>query len=72
MKEVIYDHTTLNINLCNIIDLYSIIRPRCYSEELLKKTSHILCMLEMLNKYNLKYLHIQWSNLYDEWLCVYN
>jgi hypothetical protein len=42
MKDVIYNHTTLNINLCNIIDLYSVFRPRCYSKELLEKTDDLI------------------------------
>ena len=69
MKDVIYNYTTLNINLCNIIDLYSIIRPRCYSKELLAKTKHILCIL---NKYDYKYKYrIRWNTFYNEWFCCY-
>jgi hypothetical protein len=65
MKEVIYDHTTLNINLCNIIDLYSIMKPRYYSKELLKKTRDLLCMLN----YKCNYFHIKWNKYHNEWIC---
>jgi hypothetical protein len=61
MKELIYNYTTLNINLCNIIDLYSVMRPRYYSKELLKKTRDLLCI-----DYKHKY-HIKWSKHYNEW-----
>ena len=65
MNELIYDHTTLNINLCNIIDLYSVMKPRCYSKELLKKTRDLLCIL---NEYDYKHkYHIRWSKHYNEW-----
>ena len=70
MNELIYDHTTLNINLCNIIDLYSVMKPRCYSEELSEKTSHILYMLD---KYDYKCNYqIKWSKNFEEWLCCYH
>ena len=67
MEDVIYNYTTLNINLCNIIDLYSIIRARCYSKELLKKTRDLLCIL---NEYDYDF-HIKWNKYHNEWICYY-
>jgi hypothetical protein len=68
MKDVIYNYTTLNINLCNIIDLYSVIRPRCYSKELLKKTRDLLYILNYKCNYN---FHIKWNKYHNEWICYY-
>jgi hypothetical protein len=65
MKELIYNHTTLNINLCNIIDLYSVFRPRCYSKELLRKTRDLISVL------NHHVIHIKKCRIhlfYDQWV----
>jgi hypothetical protein len=76
MEPVLYKNTNLNLNLIKIIDLYSIIRPRYYKEELLKKTKHIKCMCNhffiMGYKYSILNYKVKYSKNLKEWLiCRY-